>query len=47
MPKRVTVLVDDELMKKLRFLQANIMRKENLTCSLSRIINDTIRQGLK
>jgi hypothetical protein len=47
MCKRVTIVIDDDLDKKLRLLQAKIIQKENSSCSFSRVINEILRKGLK
>ena len=47
MSKRITIVLDDDLDKKLRLLQAKIIQKENSSCSFSRVLNETIRKVLK
>ena len=47
MSKRVTIVLDDDLDKKLRLRQAKIIQKENSSCSFSRVVNDAIRKVLK
>ncbi len=47
MSKRVTILIDDDLDKKLRTLQAKMIQKENKSYSYSKAICDTIRKDLK
>jgi len=47
MSKRVTIVLDDDLDKKLRLRQAKIIQKENSSCSFSRVVNDVIRKVLK
>lgn len=44
MSKRVTILLDDELDKKLRLLQAKELMKSMESVSFSRILNDTLRK---
>ena len=47
MGKRITIMIDDKLDKKLRTLQAKIIQKENISCSYSKVVNDVIRKNLK
>lgn len=44
---RITIMLDKESHKKLRILQANKIRKTNGSVSLSSVINDAIRKGLR
>lgn len=45
--KRITIMLDNDLDKKLRLMQGKIIAKDNISCSFSRVINDTIRKSLK
>jgi hypothetical protein len=45
--KRVTIMIDEDLDKKLRFRQAKIIQQEQSSCSYSRVLNDTLRKSLK
>ncbi len=47
MAKRITIMIDDDLDKKLRLKQAKKIQELNGTCSFSRILNETLRKGLK
>ena len=47
MTKRVTIMITDDLDKKLRLLQAKIIAKDNTSCSYSKVLNDTLRKTLK
>ncbi len=47
MGKRVTIVIDDHLDKKLRILQAKRIQQEHASCSYSRVVNDTLRKVLK
>jgi len=47
MAKRVTIIIDENLDKKLRILQAKRIEKESRSVSYSRVINDCVRKGLK
>ncbi len=46
MVRRATIVLDDELLKKLRIKQAKLVKTEKGYVSLSRLINDVIREGL-
>ena len=46
MAKRVTILLDDELVKKLRIKQAQLIKKSPKTVSFSRVLNDVLRSTL-
>ena len=43
----VTVVIDDDTMKKLRELHAKRVRKSMKAVSFSRIVNDVLKKGLK
>jgi hypothetical protein len=45
--KRVTVMIDDEVDKKLRMLQAKLISKSNSSVSYSAVINDLLKKHLK
>jgi len=47
MAKRISVVLDDELVKKLRNIQSKKVRKSKKTVSFSRVINDELRKSLK
>ena len=47
MGKRVTIVIDDDLDKKLRLRQAKIIQQDQSSCSYSRVINDVHRKVLK
>lgn len=47
MGKRVTIVIDNELDKKLRILQAKIIQQTQLSYSFSKVVNDTLRKVLK
>lgn len=46
MSKRITIMIDDDLDKKLRLKQAKSIQKSNKSVSYSRVLNDTIRKNL-
>lgn len=45
--ERITVLIDEDIVKKLRQRQAKLMLELNENVSFSRIINDTLRSNNK
>jgi len=47
MSKRVTIMIDEDLDKKIRMLQAKIIQKESKSVSYSRVINELLRKGAK
>jgi len=47
MSKRITVVLDDDLVKKLRERQSNQIKKSSGSVSFSRVVNDTLRKGIK
>ena len=47
MAKRVTIMIDDDLDKKLRLVQAKLISKSNESVSYSQVINDELRKQLK
>ena len=46
MKKRVTVMIDDKLDKKIRLLQAKKIQEENSSYSYSQAVNDIIRKAI-
>ena len=46
MKKRVTVMIDDKLDKKIRLLQAKKIQEENFSYSYSQAVNDIIRKAI-
>jgi hypothetical protein len=46
MGRRVTIMIDDSLDKKIRQYQAKIMQKENSTYSYSRAVNDLLQKSI-
>jgi len=44
MTKRICVLIDDDVDKKLRFFQATWIRKNRGSCSYSRAMNHVLRK---
>ena len=47
MAKRITIMVNDKLDKKLRLIQAKRIEKENKSISYSRVLNETLAKVLK
>ncbi len=47
MSKRVTIMIDDDLDKKLRFRQAKLIAQEQSSYSYSRVLNEVLRKSLK
>jgi len=47
MTKRTTVMIEDELIKKLYEIQANLIRESNSSVSISFVLNESLRKALK
>ncbi len=47
MAKRVTIMIDMDIDKKIRLRQAKTIQQTQNTCSFSRVINDVLRKALK
>jgi len=47
MGKRVTIVLEDELLTKLRDIQAKLIKESKAHVSFSSVLNDTLRTGLK
>jgi len=47
MSKRVTIVLDDDLIKKLRIIQAKKFTKSNTYVSFSGVVNDELRKVFK
>ena len=47
MSKRITIVLDDELVKKLRERQAYLIKKSTNSVSFSRVVNEMVRKGIK
>ena len=47
MSKRVTIVIDDDLDKKLRLHQAKRIQQEQSSCSYSKVLNESLRKVLK
>ena len=47
MAQRVTIMLDDDLVKKLYEMQAKQIKESQKSVSFSRVLNDIISKGLK
>jgi len=47
MAKRVTIMLDDDLVKKLRELQSKQIKETTKSVSFSQVINQSLEAGLK
>ena len=47
MAKRVTIMLDDDLLKKLHEIQAKQIKETSESVSFSAVLNETIRKKLK
>jgi hypothetical protein len=47
MPKRITVMLEDEVVQKLRKLQAKQIQDSSSSISLSKVINETLKKNMK
>lgn len=47
MPQRITILLEDNIFKKLRFIQAKQLKSERKSVSFSNVINQTLEKGLQ
>ena len=47
MSKRITIMVDEDLDKKLRLRQAKRIQQEQSSYSYSKVLNETLRKVLK
>ena len=47
MVRRTTVMIDDDLVKKLRIMQAKMIQNENKSVSFSHVMNLVLRNVLK
>ena len=44
---RITVMMNNDVHKQLRFMQADMLKKSNATVSMSSVIDGMLRKGLK
>ena len=47
MSKRVTVMIDDDLDKKIRIRQSKMIQQNQTSYSFSKTLNDVLRKSLK
>jgi predicted CopG family antitoxin len=47
MSKRITVMIEDEVIEKLRILQAKQIKESASAVSFSQVINDVLKKNLK
>ncbi len=47
MAKRITIVIDDSLLMKLRRKQAQLIKESVKSVSFSRVLNDTLRKCMK
>jgi len=47
MAKRITIMIDDDLDKKLRIIQAKAIQNTASSVSFSRVINQIVRKQIK
>jgi metal-responsive CopG/Arc/MetJ family transcriptional regulator len=47
MAKRITIMLDDDLLKKLHEIQAKQIKASTTSVSFSRVINEMLRKQLK
>lgn len=47
MSKRVTIMIDDDLDKKLRLRQAKMIQQEQKSYNYSKVLNESLRKILK
>ena len=47
MAKRVTIMIDNELDRKLRQIQAKLIQKENSSVSYSKVVNSMLKSSIK
>ena len=47
MAQRITIMLDDELVKKLRIMQAKLIKESTKSVSFSKVLNEMVKQGLK
>ena len=46
MARRITIMLDDDLNKKIRILQSKTIQKENKSASFSKIINSLLAKQI-
>ena len=46
MPRRVAIMIEDDLDKKIRVQQAKVIQKKNSAYSYSKTVNDLLREAI-
>jgi len=47
MGERITIVLDDNIIKKLREKQAKLIKESTKSVSFSSVVNETLRKGIK
>ncbi len=47
MAKRITIMLEDDLLKKIHEIQAKQIKQSKKSVSFSRVLNEVARKGLK
>jgi hypothetical protein len=47
MAKRITIMIDDDLDKKIRAIQAKMIQTTTSSVSYSKVINETLQKSIK
>jgi len=47
MPHRITVMLEDDVVKKLRALQAKMIQTDVTSVSFLKVINETLKKNIK
>ena len=47
MAERITIMLDEDLVKRIREKQAKMIKESTKSVSFSKVINDVLQQGLK
>lgn len=47
MAQRITIMLDEDIVKKLRMIQSKKLQSTNASYSFSRTVNDMLRKNLK
>ena len=47
MGERITIVLDDDVLKKLRDIQARQIKESSKSVSFSRVMNEVVRKSLK
>jgi predicted CopG family antitoxin len=47
MPSRKTIMIDEDIEKKIRAIQSKMLKEKNQSISFSYVINQVLEEGLK